>query len=167
MTRSLIFCACLLLSACASQPALTTQTVNSGAERAPEQLAVVFEKADLALRIDPASRSIRGDAASTFQALSPLDRTVLDLDNNLPVDSVMVDGQLQPASAYSNPVGRLAIALPRQVAAGAQVAVRVGYHGAPHVAKQAPWDGGGVWSSTPDGQPWVSSAVQGKGCDLF
>jgi aminopeptidase N len=167
MTRSLIFCACLLLSACASQPPLTTRTVNSGAERPPEQLAVVFEKADLALRIDPATRTIRGDATLTFQALSPLGRIVLDLDNHLPIDSVAVDGQLLPPGAYSNPDGRLAITLPRQVAAGERVAVRVRYHGAPHVAKQAPWDGGFVWSSTPDGQPWVASAVQGEGCDLF
>jgi hypothetical protein len=36
-----------------------------------------------------------------------------------------------------------------------------------HVAKRAPWDGGFVWSQTPDGQPWVASAVQGEGCDLF
>ncbi|MDB5933116.1 MAG: peptidase [Massilia sp.] len=167
MKKSLIVCACLLLSACASQPKLTQQTVNSGAERAPEQLAVVFEKADLALRIEPASRTIRGDATLTFQALSPLHRIVLDLDNNLPVDSVAVDGQLLPAGAYRNPDGRLAITLPRQVAAGAQVVVRVRYHGAPHVARRAPWDGGFVWSSTPDGQPWVASAVQGEGCDLF
>jgi aminopeptidase N len=45
--------------------------------------------------------------------------------------------------------------------------VRVRYHGQPHVAKRAPWDGGFVWSQTPDGQPWVASAVQGEGCDLF
>ena len=41
------------------------------------------------------------------------------------------------------------------------------YHGQPHVAKKAPWDGGFVWSTTPDGKPWVASAVEGEGCDLF
>lgn len=168
MKNSLIFCACLLLSACATQqPALTTQTRNTGAERTPEQLAVVFEKADLALRVDPASRSIRGDATLTFQALSPLARIVLDLDNHLPIDAIAVDGQALPASAWSNPEGRLTITLPHTVATGAMVAVRVRYHGTPHVAKRAPWDGGFVWSTTPDGQPWVASAVQGEGCDLF
>ena len=167
MTRTLIFCACLLLSACASQPALTTRTAGSGAERPPEQLAVAFEKADLALRIDPASRTIRGDATLTFEALAPLSRLVLDLDNNLAVDSIAVDGQQLPPDAYSNPDGRLAITLPRTVAAGARLSVRVRYHGAPHVAKRAPWDGGFVWATTADGQPWVASAVQGEGCDLF
>jgi aminopeptidase N len=167
MKKTLIFCACLLLSACASQPVLTAQTIGSGAERTPEQLAVVFEKADLALRVDPATRTIRGDATLTFQATAPLSRIVLDLDNHLPIDAVAVDGQPLPASAYSNPEGRLSITLPLQVAAGATVAVRVRYHGTPHVALKAPWDGGFVWSTTPDGQPWVASAVQGEGCDLF
>ena len=37
----------------------------------------------------------------------------------------------------------------------------------PHVAKKAPWDGGFVWARTKSGQPWVASAVEGEGCDLF
>jgi aminopeptidase N len=167
MKKPLILCACLLLSACASQPVLTARTIGSGAERTPEQLAVVFEKADLALRVEPATRSIRGDATLSFTATAPLARIVLDLDNNLAVDAVAVDGQPLPATAWSNPEGRLTITLPHQVAAGATVAVRVRYHGTPHVAKKAPWDGGFVWSTTQDGQPWVASAVQGEGCDLF
>ncbi|WLI89603.1 M1 family metallopeptidase [Massilia sp. R2A-15] len=164
MKKTLIACACLLLTACASPPVLTERTLASGAERAPEQLAVVFDKADLALRIEPSSRTIRGDATLTFMATAPLSRFVLDLDNNFTIDAVAVDGV---AAAYSNPDGRLAITLPHPVAAGAQFGVRVRWHGAPHVAKKAPWDGGFVWSTTPDGQPWVASAVQGEGCDLF
>lgn len=41
------------------------------------------------------------------------------------------------------------------------------YSGKPHVAKHAPWDGGFVWSHSADGRPWMASAVQGEGCDLF
>jgi aminopeptidase N len=167
MNKTLVACACLLLAACASQPELTAYSSNSGAGRTPEQLAVSFEKADLKLRIEPSSRSIRGDATLTFAARSALQRIVLDLDRNLPIDAVEVDGQRLPASRYSNPEGRLSIELPRAVAAGGNVAVRVLYHGQPHVAKRAPWDGGFVWSHTADGQPWVASAVQGEGCDLF
>jgi aminopeptidase N len=167
MKKTAIASATLLLSACASQPQLTTLTVNSGAERTPEQLAVVFEKADLKLRIDPASRSISGDATLDFTAQAPLARIVVDLDRNLPVDAVQVDGQALPPSRYSNPEGRLAIELPRQLGVGEHVAVRIAYHGQPHVAKHAPWDGGFVWSQTANGQPWVASAVEGEGCDLF
>ena len=156
-----------LLAACATQPPLSTYTVKSGAERGAEQMALDFEKADLKLRIEPASRSIRGDALLTFGTRAPLSRIELDLDRNLPIDAIEVDGQLLPTSSWRNPDGKLGIDLPRRLEPGQRVAVRVQYHGQPHVARRAPWDGGFVWSQTPDGQPWVASAVQGEGCDLF
>jgi aminopeptidase N len=168
MKKTLIASACLLLTACATQqPQLTATTVESGLQRTPEELAVVFEKADLKLRIEPDTRSIRGDATLTFTAKSTLSRVVVDLDRNLPVDAVEVDGKPIAADSYSNPEGRLAVQLPHAVNAGDQVLLRVVYHGEPHVAKRAPWDGGFVWAKTPDGQPWVASAVEGEGCDLF
>lgn len=167
MNKSLVAGACALLAGCASTPPITEFTKGSGAELAPEQKAVVFEKADLALRIEPASRSIAGDATLTFTATAPLPRVVLDLDRNLAVSLVEVNGQRLDPARYRNPEGRLSIDLPRPAASGEQLAVRVVYRGKPHVANRAPWDGGFVWSQTPDGQPWVASAVQGEGCDLF
>jgi aminopeptidase N len=168
MKKILSACAVLSLTACAtSQPPLSKTTLESGLARPPEQLAVVFDKADLKLRIDPAQRSIDGDAILTFTTTAPLQRLVVDLDNNLPIDRVEVDGHTLAASQYSNPEGRLAVQLPQALDKGARVMLRVVYHGKPHVAKRAPWDGGFVWSTTPDGQPWVASAVEGEGCDLF
>jgi aminopeptidase N len=167
MKKTATAAAAMLLTACAGQPQLTALSLGSGAERTAEQLAVVFEKADLKLRVEPASRSIRGDATLDFTATSPIQRIVLDLDRNLPIDAIEVDGQEVRRSRYSNPEGRLSVDLERTVNAGQRVAVRIVYHGVPHVAKHAPWDGGFVWSKTPDGQPWVASAVEGEGCDLF
>ena len=167
MKYPIIFAACLLLSACATQTPLTARTEASGAERPPEQLALVFEHADLGLRIEPASKTIRGDATLTFTATAPLSRVLLDLDNHFTIDAISSDGQALANTAWSDPDGRLSIQLPRPLAAGEKVSIRVQYHGAPHVAKKAPWDGGFVWATTPDGAPWVASAVQGEGCDLF
>jgi aminopeptidase N len=168
MRKPLIACASLLLTACATQqPPLSKTTVESGLPRPPEQLAVVFDKADLKLKIMPASRSIEGDTTLTLTASAPLQRVVLDLDHNLPIDAVEINGQRLAERDYSNPEGRLTVQLPHALRQGEQVQVRVIYHGHPHVAKRAPWDGGFVWSTTPDGQPWVASAVEGEGCDLF
>jgi aminopeptidase N len=167
MKKTAIAATCSLLAACATQPPLSEYSANSGAQRSADQLALDFEKADLQLRVEPASRSIQGNALLTFGTRAPLDRIELDLDRNLPIDAIEVDGQLLSAASWSNPDGRLGIKLPRRLEPGQRVAVRVRYHGQPHVAKRAPWDGGFVWSQTPDGQPWVASAVQGEGCDLF
>jgi aminopeptidase N len=167
MQRTAIAALGLLLAGCASQPALTDYTVNSGAQRSPDQQALVFDHADLSLRIDPDSRSLRGDALLTFGTRAPLDRIDLDLDRNLPIDAIAVDGQPLAATQWRNPDGKLTITLPQRLEPGQHIKIRVTYHGEPHVAKRAPWDGGFVWARAPDGRPWVASAVEGEGCDLF
>jgi hypothetical protein len=109
-----------VLAGCATtQPPLSEFSANSGSPRAPEQLAVTFEKVDLALRVDPATRSINGDAALTFLLNAPLTRIAVELDRNLPVDGASVDGVDLPPSAISNPDGRLYLTLPAPLPAGA------------------------------------------------
>jgi aminopeptidase N len=72
-----------------------------------------------------------------------------------------------PAGRWSNPEGRLTVALPRPLAAGQKTGLRIAYAGQPRVAPRAPWDGGFVWSTAPTGEPWIATAVQGEGCDIF
>jgi len=169
MTRlPLLLAASAMLAGCATAPApMTDFTANSGSPRAPEQMAVTFEHADVALRVDPATQSISGDTALTFTATAPLTRIAVELDRNLPIDGASVDGVALPAAAISNPDGRLFLTLPKPLLAGERTTVRIRYHGVPHVAKRAPWDGAFVWARTADGQPWIATTVEGEGCDLF
>ena len=151
----------------AEQAALSPLTVKTGMPRAPEQEAVVFENADLQFKVDPSKKHLSGDAALTFKATKPLSRLVVDLDRNYAIESVAVDAQTLPASAWSNPEGRMTVTLPKPLAAGGRAVLRIRYAGNPHVATRAPWDGGFVWAKAPTGEPWVASAVQGEGCDLL
>ena len=169
MTRlPLLLAASAVLAGCATAPApMTDFTANSGSPRAPEQLAVTFDHADVALRVDPATQSIAGDTALTFTATAPLTRIAVELDRNLPIDGASVDGVALPASSISNPEGRLYLTLPKPLLAGERTTVRIRYHGVPHVAKRAPWDGAFMWSKTASGEPWISTTVEGEGCDLF
>jgi Aminopeptidase N len=150
-----------------TQPALTTQTLNSGGVMPAEQARVHFDHAELHFTIDPAAQSIDASATLSFTAKSATDVLLLDLDRNLPISGIALDDQPLAASHWSNPDGRLRIALPTPLASGDKIRVTIRYGGKPHVAKKAPWDGGFVWSHTADGQPWIASAVEGEGCDLF
>jgi aminopeptidase N len=150
-----------------TQPALTAQTLNSGGVMPAEQARVHFDHAELHFTIDPAGQSIDASATLSFTAKSATDVLLLDLDRNLPISGIALDDQPLAASQWSNPDGRLRIALPAPLASSGKVRVTIRYGGKPHVAKKAPWDGGFVWSHTADGQPWVASAVEGEGCDLF
>lgn len=142
-------------------------TLETGLPRTPEQAAVVFEKADLAFRVDPERRALAGDARLTFRATAPVERLVVDLDRVFRIEAVEVDGRAVAPGAWRNPDGRMRVELPRPLAAGARATLRIRYAGIPHVAKKAPWDGGFVWDEAPDGSPWIATAVQGEGCDLF
>jgi len=157
----------LAQTATPSQPPLTALTKDSGTPMPAEQKRVHFDHAELHIAVHPSTQSIDGEATLTFSALASTDVLLVDLDRNLPVSAISVDGKALPASAWSNPEGRLRIQLPHAVAKGGKVSATIAYGGKPHVAKMAPWDGGFVWSHTKDGQPWVGSAVEGEGCDLF
>lgn len=148
-------------------PPLTEQTERSGGERPAEQLALRFDSADLAFEVLPDRYRLEGVATLRFTAKSPVRRLLIDLDRNLPVSAVTIDGAALAPGAWTNPDGLLTIRLPRSLAAGQAVMARITYGGVPHVAVRAPWDGGFVWAKTADGKPWVATAVQGSGCDLF
>ncbi|QDH74271.1 M1 family metallopeptidase [Brevundimonas sp. M20] len=144
-------------------------TLATDQPRTPEQEAVRFDKADLSLRIIPDEQSIEGVAVLDFTATAPLSILPVELDTLLTISSVQVDGREveQGEGGWRNPEGRLWIDLGRGLAAGDKVQIRIAYAGAPRVAPRAPWDGGFVWSTTTDGQPWIATAVQGEGCDIF
>ena len=149
------------------EPPITPQTARSGGPVDPDQAKLAFDAADLAFEVLPETQTLNGVATLTFTARAPLARLVIDLDRNLPVSGIAIDGVALPGSAWSNPDGRLVVALPHAIAAGDHVTARIGYGGQPHVAVKAPWDSGMVWAKTPDGRPWFATTSEGYGCDLF
>lgn len=155
------------LIAQAAQPDLTKTTIATGLPRAPEQEVVTFERAELSFKVDPARKWLDGDARLTFRADKAIGKLVVDLDRNYRVDRVEVDGKTIAAGNWRNPEGRMTVDLPTPLAQGMRATLRIRYAGSPHVADKAPWDGGFVWATAPTGEPWVATAVQGEGCDLF
>ena len=145
----------------------TAFTLGTDQPRTPEQLAVTFDKADLTLKVIPDQKAIEGVAVLDFTATAPVASLVVELDTLLTISEIAVDGQVVPADRWSNPEGRLTVRLDRTLQPGDKATLRVTYGGQPRVAPRAPWDGGFVWATTPDGQPWIATAVQPEGCDLF
>lgn len=149
------------------EPPLTAQTQKSGGPIDSDQAKVRFDAADLAFEVLPETQTLRGIATLSFTAKAPLERLVVDLDRNLPVDAVAIDGVALAPTGWSNPEGKLAITLPHPVSAGTTVTARITYGGQPHVAVKAPWDDGMVWAKTPTGETWFATTAEGSGCDLF
>lgn len=148
-------------------PPITEQTQRSGGLVDPRQAALQFDAADLAFEIFPDKEALDGVATLTFTVKEQVDALLIDLDRNLPVSAISIDGEALTPDKWSNPEGQLTITLPHPVAAETQVTAKITYGGTPHVAVRAPWDDGMVWARTKDGKPWIATTAEGYGCDLF
>jgi aminopeptidase N len=149
------------------EPPITALTQASGGPIDPERAALRLEHVDLAIEVFPETQKLQGVATLTLVTSAPQRRLLIDLDKNLPVSAISLDGAPLPQSSWSNPEGRLTITLPQTLAGGGRAVVRIAYGGTPHVAVRAPWDDGIVWSKTPEGKPWIATTAEGYGCDLF
>jgi aminopeptidase N len=172
MSTRVLLAALLLLAtpALAEQPSRESSafTLASDQPRTVEQEAVTFDLADLSIRVMPETKSIDAVAALTFTATAPVERLVVELDARFTISSVQVDGsEMSPDDEWANDEGRLWVQLGRTLRTGQSAVLRIAYSGQPRVAPQAPWDGGFVWATAPSGEPWIATAVQGEGCDLF
>ncbi|MBW8823650.1 MAG: M1 family metallopeptidase [Xanthomonadales bacterium] len=131
---------CLPLFAVVGIAAAADHTMTSGLGMSPEQKAVVFEQAELAFAVDPAAKSLDGDAVLTFKAKSPLSRFALEFDPRYAITAFEVDGVALAAQDRPDNEGRIEFTLPKAVS---------------------------VWATAPTGEPWVATAVEGEGCDLL
>jgi aminopeptidase N len=147
---------------------LTGQTRKMGGVMPAEQLALVFDHLDHALKVFPAEKRIEGTTTLSFTTKDPIRTLILDLYPRYTIHSISIDGRVVPSSSYANPEGQLRITLPRRVPAGAKFKAQVVYSGTPPLARRPPWEGGTTWAMTPDSSaPWIDTSLWGGGCDLL
>jgi aminopeptidase N len=150
------------------EPPISATTQESGGPIAPERAALHLDHVDLAIEVFPERQQIAGTATLTLTTSAPQTVLQIDLDRNLPVSAISVDGKPLSQGGWRNPEGRLMVTLPKPLAAGGKAVVKIDYAGTPHVAVRAPWDDGMVWAKTPgERKPWIASTAEGYGCDLF
>ncbi|MCK7596217.1 M1 family metallopeptidase [Microbulbifer sp. CAU 1566] len=119
---------------------------------------------DLSLEIFPDKKAIKGSGRTEFLLLEDSAQVELKLDSRFDIEQIRVNDQ---AAQFQRQGGILTIELGKTFHPGERVTVDVYYSGKPHIALNAPWTGGTVWKQTDNGQPWIATAVQGEGCDLF
>ncbi|MDE1468158.1 M1 family metallopeptidase [Aurantiacibacter sp. D1-12] len=158
--------ALVLTPASADAQSLSQRTAQTDLPLTGPRAAMQIEHVDLAIAVLPDRRRIEGDSSYRLTASEALDELALDLDPRYNVTAVSIDGVELAADAYANPRGILTMRLPSAATAGDTINLRIQYEGSPHVARNAPWDGGIVWSQS-NGQPWIATAFQGEGCDML
>ncbi len=151
-------------AACTSRAQEPPSIMDSGGKLMPEQAAYDVHYYALDLALDPTAHTLAGTATVEATMVQPEDFLVLDLDTVYAIGEVRVDGAPRP---FHREGGKLWIGLETTRQPGTRVAATVRYSGTPRTARRAPWDGGFVWATTAAGQPWIATAVQNEGADLW
>jgi aminopeptidase N len=147
---------------------LTGQTRKMGGPMPAEEMALVFDHLDLALKVFPDDKRIEGVATLQLKTKAAIDTLILDFFPKFTISEIDLDGKPIAKSTYSNPEGQLRITLAHPLPAGTAIEARVVYVGTPPLAKRPPWEGGTTWTKTPDGKyPWIDTSLWGGGCDLL
>jgi aminopeptidase N len=151
----------------AAQRKRDAENLTSGRPMPPEQACYDVQHYDLALTVDPKARRIKGSVVVTALVTAPTSAIVLDLDSRLKVEHVSreVPGGVEVVR-HRHEKGEIRV---ETGALEADTRLRLGvyYEGEPREAPMAPWDGGFVWAQTQDGQPWIATANQMQGADLW
>ena len=130
----------------------------------PERTCFDVTKYELNLEFDMEGKRIKGYNDIHFKVVKNFRRLQLDLFENMSIDSIVHGGF---SLDFEREGDAIFIETRYEVAAGHNEVIRVYYHGQPTIAKNAPWDGGFVWTKDAKGNPWASVACEGDGASLW
>lgn len=114
---------------------------------------------------DIADKTLKGMNIITFKVLSDRQPIMqLDLQEPLQLDSVLYQNKKLPIRRYEQAYLVTWYTVPP---VGSEAEVYVFYHGKPKIALMPPWNGGLIWTTDDQGNPWVSVACQGLGASVW
>jgi len=118
----------------------------------------------LDVKFDIDNKFISGSNLFKFTATRDFTRLQFDLFDNLKVEKVIYKGQELP---YKREFNAVFVTFPQIIKKGSKDEFTVYYSGNPIIAKNAPWDGGVVYTQDTTGKPWVATACEGVGASIW
>lgn len=139
----------------------------------------------LNIKVDIENKSISGSNSIAFKTVERTGRIQLDLFENMKIDSIIFFKKFEESRSwseeqflniskddyetleYTRQHDAVFVDFPYRLEKGTQHQITVHYSGKPLEAENAPWDGGFVWKTDSNGNPFVGVAVQGTGASLW
>lgn len=121
-------------------------------------------KYTLTLNVDVAKKYLSGSVLMKLKAASDFKKIQLDLYKEMVVDKVMWGNVQLMYERFDN---HFYVLFPTKIEKGKEIEIEVFYSGIPVAAKNAPWDGGFVWTKDKKDFDWVGVACEGDGASLW
>jgi cyclophilin family peptidyl-prolyl cis-trans isomerase len=131
----------------------------------PERNCYDVTSYNLDVRIDPATKSLKGSNKITFKTVNDFTKMQVDLWSNLPISKIIFDDGRD--ARFTRELNAVFVELPEPAPKDSVHAITVFYSGVPVVAKRAPWDGGFSWDHDDEGNPWVVVTCPETGASIW
>ena len=119
---------------------------------------------DLQVTPDYANKTLKGENAIRFQALT--DGEVMQIDLQEPMNITAISWG-KKALTYTREGNVFHVRFSKVIKAGSVETVLVKFEGVPKVATRPPWGGGWIWTKDEQGRPWMSVTCEGLGASVW
>ncbi|MCT2406508.1 M1 family metallopeptidase [Chryseobacterium antibioticum] len=124
------------------------------------------KKYDLSVEPDFNQKSIKGYNKISFEITKDITDPVFQIDLQKPMKADKVEGDF-PIATYKQDGDFIFVTAKKKFKKGEKYTLNVTYSGKPVIAKNAPWDGGWVFTKDEKGNPWMSVADEGIGASIW
>lgn len=160
-----VFVAAIYLLSCATViPQNFTRQDTLRGSITPQRSGWDLQYYHLDIEVKPEEKYISGKNTIRYKVVSPFREMQIDLQEPMQIDKVIHNGKelsfRREGSAYF-------ISFKKKQQKNKEAEITVYYSGHPHIAKNAPWDGGIVFTQDQNGNPFIASACQGIGASIW
>lgn len=124
------------------------------------------KKYDLSVEPDFEAKSIKGYNKISFEITKDIKSPTFQIDLQQPMKADKVQASF-PMAEYKQEGDFIWIKSDKAFKKGEKYTVDITYSGNPRIARNAPWDGGWIFTKDEKGNPWMSVADEGIGASIW
>lgn len=125
------------------------------------------KKYELSVEPDFEQKSIRGNNKISFEILKDVTNPIFQIDLQKPMKADKIECNFPTIDGFKRDEDFIFISSKKNFKKGEKFTINITYSGNPTVAKNAPWDGGWVFTKDEKGNPWMSVADEGIGASIW
>lgn len=124
------------------------------------------KKYNLSVEPDFEQKSIKGTNRISLEIIKDVTNPVFQIDLQQPMKAGKITASFPIASSKQDG-DFIFITTKKKFKKGEKYTIDVDYSGNPQIAKNAPWDGGWVFTKDENGNPWMTAADEGIGASIW
>lgn len=125
------------------------------------------KKYDISVEADNDTKSIKGENKISFEITKNITNPTFQIDIQQPMQLEGIKSSFSKKTVFKREGDFLFISTKRKFKKGENLSFDISFSGHPTIAKNAPWDGGWIFSQDKNGNPWISAATEGIGTSVW